>query len=98
MQPDDVLKQWKITPPAPDLADRIVRHATLLPQYTPWTLRVQRRLEMACTQWGYDLSYKFASLMLCVGLGFSGGLMQQPANNIIDVTELAFTTSEWTPL
>lgn len=38
-------RHWKVEEAPPGLAERIVTHATALPQYTPWRIRLANALQ-----------------------------------------------------
>lgn len=54
------------------LAERILAHATRLPQEQPWSLRLRRALQ----EWHYAWPLKLASLALCLILGGLAGHWQ----------------------
>ncbi|KIV75610.1 hypothetical protein SZ55_0196 [Pseudomonas sp. FeS53a] len=79
--------------PAPDLAARIVAHATAQPQRLPWHLRLRRAL----AHWQPGWQASLASLVLCGLLGLLGGhLASPPADNDLALAAQAVDQLLWT--
>lgn len=91
MENEDPLKTrlaaWQAPPPDGDLAGRIARRATTLPQRRAWLARIADGAERALTEWRYAFAYKLAVLTLCAAAGLAAGLQQ---GQDMDVVALAF--------
>lgn len=80
------LKRWSIEPPADELAERVVRHATARQQVVP----LAQYLAAIFSDWRTGLVYKTAGLALCAVIGFGNGYLQQETSTV-DLSALAFS-------
>ncbi len=84
-----LLQQWHVEAPDNNLAERVIAHATALPQKRPLSRCLNDWLNDFFGNWQAGMAYKCASLALCALIGFSAGWQPQEAMQV-DVTALAF--------
>jgi|GEM_PF-2256901 len=92
MDEEALLKQhlalWPAAKAPSGLKQRVLTHALLYPQHLPWRRRALAVLEASFTDWHYGLSYKCASLALCMIVGLASGANLSSYDSMDDISVL----------